>query len=347
MLTAWQDFLAPFGGIFVEGHLAHFGSLQAELSALEGRDCIVPLSHLGCLNFSGKEAKAFLQGQITCNIDDINPSHALLGAHCNLQGRMLCFFRAYTTIFEEAYKLVLPQDMLEIAQQNFKKYALFSQVQIEILANLTGIGIYGPSVTNILSHLGFSSLETPYDCQSLETQFGQCTLMRLPGNFPRYEIWATWETIKQLWKLLVSDYYPVSPSGWDLLDIRTGIPAVKPATLGLVLPHHANLAQLKAISFNKGCYLGQEIIARMQYRGKIKKHLYHAFVQTSVKPSPGDHIFTQTSGNEPVGMVISAAQNQKSAVELLIILDESFKDSNHLQLNSLEGLLLVIIEEVT
>ena len=305
------------------------------MMALEQQNGMTELSTLGLLSIKGLDAKTFLQGQVTCNLNDITPQKSLLGAHCNLKGRMQSIFRIFLDSHDKTsmhYYLCLPQPMLAIAQQNFKKFALFSKVDITIATDLVGIGLYG-------THAGKIHLEHDYDCVSKETKNGVCHISRIPGSIPRYELWGTKEVINQISSTIASSTQPVLPHIWELLDIQAGIPTVYPSTIDQILPHHANLSILKGISYDKGCYLGQEIIARMQYRGKIKKHMYRAFIQESdTLPVPGAQVVCEPFlDNEAPGMVVRASKTEHNGSELLIVLDEQYQHFENIRLYSADG----------
>lgn len=338
MLQYWHDFLINQGGIFSSEESLHFGTPQEALSALGKQDGMTGLTQLGLLKIDGQDAKQFLQGQITLNLNDINPKQSGLGAHCDIKGRMQSLFRVFQTDQPSAYYLCMPYDMLLSTLQGFKKYALFSRVSIETVNNLAAIGLYGPSIDKRVNQLIPQShqLQNDYECLTHTVNDDSYTLCRLPGEYPRFEIWASPQALINLWLKLKDSCTLVPSQAWELLDIQSGIPAVYTKTIGSILPHHANLSILKGISYSKGCYLGQEIIARMQYKGKIKKHLYRAYVQSAKEiPAPGDLVYGDAL-SEP-GIVLRCAQNKDSAFEMLIVIDDQFKNFENVCLYSADG----------
>jgi folate-binding protein YgfZ len=283
---------------------------------------------IGLLKISGKDAQSFLQGQVTCNVNDLTPDNSLLGAHCNLKGRMQSLFRLLldTTVTDyPSYFLLLPHSMISFASQHFKKYAIFSKVTIEEApADLQLIGLYGPGVKQMIE----------------QVTHDKALVFKLPGHFDRYGLLAPFAVIETIWlKLREQKVTLVSPQAWELLDIRAGLPAVYPSTMDQILPHHANLSILEGISYQKGCYVGQEIIARMQFRGKIKKHMYHGYADNlSAEPIPGDQIYAKAStDNESPGMVVRACKSVGTRYELLLILDDQFAEFKNVHLYSADG----------
>jgi folate-binding protein YgfZ len=239
------------------------------------------------------------------------------------------------------YYLHMPLVMIPYALQNFKKFAIFSKVIIEPATTLFGIGLYGSSAADLLvsgQHAPQGMVLKDYEYASNVTKYGPYTICRLPGELPRYELYASIEVLKQLWLDLSVHFKPILTSAWDLLDIHAGLPMIYPKTIDEFLPHHANLSILNGISYDKGCYLGQEVIARMQYRGKIKKHLYRALLEETHCPSPGDSVFTSAeSVNESPGMVVRASISGQGTCELLVIMDEQYKNFENVRLYSADG----------
>ncbi len=341
MLQYWHEFVKEQGGIFAGPNLLHFGLPQQELSALGIQDCIIPLTTLGTLSFHGVDAKQFLQGQITSNVNDITPQQSGLSAHCNLKGRMQSLFRIFQieTPPASTYHLCMPTEIIDSALLDFKKYALFSKVTIESAQHIVGLGLYGPTAdARLYEHIPQTkTLLKPYDCLTQIIGGATYTICRLPGQHPRYDIWAKPEDMSNLWLRLITHCKPVLPTSWELLEIQSGIPTIYQKTIGEILPHHANLSILNGISYTKGCYLGQEIIARMQYKGKIKKHLYRAFIQDSKeKPTPGALVYADVPSNES-GIVLRVAENSYGAIELLLVLDDQANNFNNVCLYSADG----------
>ncbi|MFI4937567.1 MAG: YgfZ/GcvT domain-containing protein [Candidatus Berkiellales bacterium] len=299
---------------------------------------ITHLSHLGVLQITGPDAKTFLQGQVTCNLNNITETESRLGTHCNLKGRMQSLFRIFLKEKENHYYLSLPLSMVAIAQQNLKKYALFSKIELQdVSENVARIGIYGEKAATALADLlQQKSLHTlPIDGCIQQTDFVIC---RIPGSAPRFELYGTNEALQPIWSQLSTQCEQSTPHLWELFDIQAGIPTVFPATVDLLLPHHVNLVAMNGISFDKGCYLGQEIIARMHYKGNIKKHMVHAFVgETSHIPNPGDPIFVEGSRtNEAPGTVVRTSQHAMG-YDLLIVIDDQYANLDGVHLGSLDG----------
>ena len=222
----------------------------------KGRYTLLP--QWGILEISGADAKTFLQGQITFHMDEVHANKAQLAGHCNLKGRLQnLFYLLQSSLCSSTYFLLMPKTMILPASKAFKKFALFSKVnfidQSEILVH---IGVFDE-----ISHA-----ELPH--------------WEYPGHSPR------WMTLVEKAKLDTLSLIDISAQ-WEHQDVNEGFPMVYPETVDMFLPHHLNLDLLGAISLNKGCYLGQEIIARMHYKGNIKKHLYKITMNDEHTLTPG------------------------------------------------------------
>ena len=284
---------------------------------------VKPLSHLGILQIKGDDAKSFLQGQITCNLDEITLEQSRLAGHCNLKGRLQSFFRI-VKVNEGEYYLTMPLDMVPIALQNFKKFAMFSKVTLK-------------NITSELFYVGTISSENTMPVDGCETHFIDenfytiCRVPSIPGKAARYEIFGNMD-VKWDHNL---DLDIDRDWDWELEDIKAGIPAIYPNTVDLFLAHHLNLSEFNSISYNKGCYLGQEIIARMHYKGNIKKHMYHGIIEegNTEVPTPGTPVFAKSmSDNDAPGNVVRATQS-----DCLLVIDDQYID-DHLTLDSKEGI---------
>lgn len=295
--------------------------------ALEIPHSTTVLADLGLLKVSGRDAKKFLQGQLTCQLDDITPQQSRLGAHCNPQGRIVSFFRLF--LFQDSYYLQMPLDLLPIAAAALQKYAVFFQTTISDASTaLQQLGCIGDRVAD------FATLPQQTDAV---ISLDQGIMIKLPGKLPRYVIISE-----------PGSYASLSPSlpysAWKVLEIRTGIAQIHPETTGKFLPHELNLPALQAVSFNKGCYTGQEIIARMQYRGKLKKHLVVARAHTELTPVLGNPIYL-TETTEACGTVVDYCQEDPSTYLLLVLAEEQDTTAKKLSLHPQQKAVLEFLNE--
>jgi hypothetical protein len=144
----------------------------------------------------------------------------------------------------------------------------------------------------------------------------------MPGP-ERYEIFAPSETMQTVWPQFRPSLTPSGDTSWRLLDIRNGIPTVYAATSEHFIPQMTNLQLLDGVSFKKGCYPGQEVVARMQYLGKLKRRMYRVELQTDTAPAPGAAIVAvDNSGDRPheAGEIVDACQKDRHTAEALAVM---------------------------
>lgn len=222
---------------------------------------LVNLNHYGLIHVSGADAQTFLQGQLTCDVRELSPNHLRLGAYCNLKGRIIVLFKLFAN--DSGYYLQCPINLLDKAITKLKQHAMFSKVSIEDKSTeYAKVGVVG-DYEEIKALLSQGDL--------LKT----ATILAVTGIEHQWEIIAPLSLIEPLWDSLSENADIKEAKYWKLLNIRAGIPEIEANTSEQFLPHYINLPALKAVSFTKGCYHGQEIIARMQYKATIKKHMIY------------------------------------------------------------------------
>lgn len=232
----------------------------------------------GLLSISGEGALKLLQGQLTCDLSEISETQTRLGAHCNPKGRMISFFRVIW--FQNQYLLQMPRQLLPIALGALKKYAVFFKANLQ-------------DVSDQYKQIGFSDSQLSTLPNSLDEAVAanNFIVFKVPGSDERYEAIGTLDAILDLFNQISSRCKTTTEDDWKYLNMLAGIPRIFPETSEKFLPHELNLPQLKAISFKKGCYTGQEIVARMEYLGKVKNKLFLAQVETEMSPIRGADIY--------------------------------------------------------
>jgi folate-binding protein YgfZ len=290
-------------------------------------NALIDLSYLGLLSLSGNGAKQLLQGQVTCNMEEVTESQSRLGAQCNPQGRIISLFRAF--YFNNQYLLQMPRELLPIAMAAIKKYAVFyKEVLIQDQTNnLKQISYYGSALHD--------SLPTHLDEAIVHNNI---LITKTTEDADRYLLLGPQDSIDALLNPLKPE--SLSIEIWKQQELARGIADIYPETSGQFLPHEINLPKLNGVSFKKGCYTGQEIIARMEYRGKLKKKLVHLTGQTTLPPLRGQEIF---SGKISVGNLVDFCQvSYNNTYELLAILPES-ELQNTLSLDPEQSSILTLI----
>ncbi len=276
----------------------------------EGHDFFLELKTFSELRVSGTDAAQFLQGQLSCDVNAVNHHHSSLGACCDRKGRVLFSFRLL--LQEHAFILQLPTLMLESALSHLKKYAVFSKVGFETRA-LSAIGLGGKGISQLLPNQ-FPELRLPTQRGCVEA-IKNYRFLCIDETYPRYVILATAEQLLTLRKTFSKELHEADPLYWEYCDIQQGWVTIYPETQGLFIPQMLSYEQWGAVSFTKGCYVGQEIIARTQHLGKLKRHLQ--FLHTEKSYSRGEDILN--SEGKSLGIVANLSPSPKGGYAAFIV----------------------------
>ncbi|MBE0470747.1 MAG: folate-binding protein YgfZ [Methyloprofundus sp.] len=271
---------------------------------------IAPLSHLAVLLVSGKEAATFLQGQTTCDIKALIDSEPRLGAYCNAKGRTISTFIVIK--LQETYQLILTKDLLDSVRKKLQMYVLRADVQLTDLSDqLCIIGMHNVELTAQMNLYPYPQQDNSY------------LFIAEPSQA---QIFCTELQEKHTAQFVAADT-------WLGLDIQAGIPWLFPETTEKFVPQMLNLDKLDAISFTKGCYTGQEIVARTHYLGQNKRAMYRASGTTEGVINKGCSISDSNNPEAELGAVILSTRHDNSAQLLLVLKDQALQAKN-LQLNN-------------
>ncbi len=310
-MIQWNEFLSTQGAILKDNELLSFGDAPHELAAAN-HNIITSLSHLGILEVSGDDAVTFLQGQVTNDVNKLDGSNSQYAGYCTPKGRLLALFLAFA--HSDHLHLQMPLSILEPIMKRLKMYVMRSKVVItDKSADILCFGIAGPDAESALVKIFKEAPTSPLKLITLEN----ATILRLPGETPRYEVFTNQANAEFIWQALSETFTHVGKSVWDYLEIEAGIPEIVPATQEAFVPQMINLDSLDGINFKKGCYTGQEIVARTHYLGKVKRRTQLANINTEEMPQAGDAI--QLDGHEEaIGQIVRAAPAPKGGVTVLV-----------------------------
>lgn len=275
---------------------------------------VIPLPDFGFLSITGRDALKFLQGYTTCDLEHLASDGSGLGATCNIQGRMLSNYRIVA--IEQGFLLRMHRSLIAPTLSFLKKYIVFSKATLKDES----------AEYHCMGSLGELN-------QDLKLQTNHCITLQVGAAGPRYEHWC--RSPSTLDDILLPDFETNEAlfDQWRTAELNDGYVWLEEATSEEFIPQMLNLQHFGGISFTKGCYLGQEIVARMQYRGVLKRRLHLGQCDTPVKP--GTPILAATGGN--LGQIVAVAGDQFLAVAQLS------DDDTHCQLESGEKLLLSLI----
>ena len=288
-----------------------FGHPAAERQAAATDIIMTDLSYLGLLQADGEDAANFLQGQMTNDIKLLDGNNGQYAGYCTPKGRLLGIFLVFA--HHGHFHLQLDGRLTTPILKRLKMYVLRSRVNLEDVSDsIIRMGVAGSNAPAALQQLFGQVPQAPHQLLNLET----VNLIRLPGAIPRFQLFTTPQHAPAIWAALEASSTPVGKPCWEWLEIHAGIPQVTPATQEQFVPQMLTLDLLDGINFKKGCYTGQEIVARTHYLGKVKRRTHLAHVEGDQSPNPGDKIYPG-DGEEAVGMVVSVAPAPQGGYDLL------------------------------
>jgi len=317
-MQQWQQFLqdsmaqsaAQHNIVMDDDTVLSFGDPAAEQQALMNGTVMCDLSHLGLLQLKGSDALTFLQGQVTNEVMQLTGHNAHYSAYCNPKGRMLALFLAFRHY--DHVHLQLPRALTAAIAKRLKMYVMRSKVEIEdVTSSIIKIGLNGHNATQLLQPLFAQLPMADYELVSLDNG----AVLKLPGAVPRYEIFADMANASLIWNALKAQATPVGSNCWEWLEIQAGIPDVTLNTQEQFVPQMLNLDLLDGINFKKGCYTGQEIVARTHYLGTVKRRTHLAHVDCASQPLAGDNVLN--AAQEAIGKVVRSALAPNKGYDLL------------------------------
>lgn len=308
-MTSGFSFIQNSNAEYSGERLITLGETPAHYPALAEQATVTPLGDRGVLSVSGPDMVKLLQGQLTCDMSQLAATGSLKGALCDSKGRMISSFVCVQQAADQVL-LVMHRELVAATLDTLKKYAVF----------------YKAVLTD--SSDQYFVFGTHNSSQPLAGAFiGQITpalqLVVCPSaDAPQY------------WQQLSAVCQPTGDAFWNHLLISAGEGEVKPQTQGEFIPQMLNFQLIDAVNFRKGCYTGQEIVARMQYLGKLKRRMYHLRIATDLDFNPGEVV--GAGGRSGLGTVVMATERGTSK-DLLAVLTEDAAKSESLDIGGYSG----------
>jgi folate-binding protein YgfZ len=298
---------------------------------------VIPLPSLVVLSFTGPESAKFLQGQTSTDFREVEKGRVLPGAVCSLKGRVLFSFIAIPD--GENILLILPADQLDAAFSHFKKYAIFSKTQLQDASTSIALaGICGTDTHAVDALIESMIGSVPAQGQASKNNDGEWAI-RISTEH-RYLLLLPASSLVTQWSALQEKFTVETENNWWAADIRDGFATVFSSSRDLFQPQELNYPALEAVSYNKGCYTGQEIVARLYFRGKLKQRLYRLTADTTDIPAIGSPVF---SDGKSVGDIVMAAHTSQGKIELLAVVKNKTVQEGKLTLTD-NGIALTILD---
>lgn len=303
---------------------------------------LLPLGHYGLIQVSGEDAPTFLQGQLTCDAKGLANGASCLAALCTYQGRVLASFRLFRAAPDRFY-LLLAADQAEAARKRLQGYVLRSKVRLEDAgAERRLLGWFGDSAAPGLAVAGIQLPELPNAVQEnpdgLALRLDEATGRSLAAVAP--------DLAERLLAGLDSGAAESAQTAWRRAGIEAGFPEIADAALSEeFLPQMLNLDVLGGVSFQKGCYTGQEIVTRTHFLGQLKRRMFRLRVPCDAEPAPASPVFSLAEAEpKSAGLVVAAAFEAPGVYQLLAVLGIESAQAGGLRLHSPEGPELELLE---
>jgi folate-binding protein YgfZ len=315
-------------GVRIDAEGIDFGDPAAESAAARDRTTVTPLLQLSWLRATGPEAELFLQGQLSNDIRELSVSRAQLSSYNTPKGRVLALF----TLLRQVDGTILLETQSSVAAETLKRLRMFvlrSKLKLDDAGDeALALGLAGPAATALLAEAGLPAPAATLDAAAA----GDVIVLRRAGVQPRFSIHGPAARLAGLWQRWSTTATPVGSAAWRLLDILAGVPTVHAQTREQFVPQMLNLDLSGGISFTKGCYPGQEIVARLHYLGTAKRRMVRARIEAGELPAPGAPIALIGGDGQAVGEVVDAAQDPGRGIVLLAVLQTAQEGSTALSL---------------
>jgi hypothetical protein len=278
----------------------------------------------------GADARAFLNGQLTCDVSGLAPDGSTYGAYCTPKGRVLATVLLWST--PAGYLMQVPRALCEPVRKRLSMYILRSKVKAsDVSAAHAQYGVAGPDAAALVAQIAGAVPQRPHGVAGGD----RAMALRLPAE--RYLLVVPREHAAAASEALAAASLPEPESWWDGLDIAAGIASVVPETQEQFVPQMLNLDAVGGVSFNKGCYPGQEIVARMHFLGRLKERMVRARVSGPVAPRPGDKVYGVDLGAQAAGMIANVTPARDGGYDVLAVVQLSSVAAGPVRLGASDG----------
>jgi tRNA-modifying protein YgfZ len=289
------------------------------------------LNGWGLLRFSGEDAESFLQAQLSCDVTVTAGGRSTYGSYCTPQGRVLATFVLWRAGAD--YFMQIPLVLCASLHKRLSMYILRSKVKAADASGEYALaGVSGDDALRIVSSVFGNAPASAHDTM----QFERAIVIRLAPD--RFAIVTPLAHKATVFAALSAASVEADANSWARLDVHAGIPWVTPATQEAFVPQMLNLDLIGAVSFSKGCYPGQEIVARAHYRGQVKQRMYRAHIAGDV--CEGDRLYSTDMGDQASGTVVNVVPADAGGCDVIAVIQRSSVDAGQVHWKSLDGPLL-------
>ena len=331
-MNSWNQYLSSQGARHSATEPDRVGDFGRALTAAELADGFVAaITGHAVIAVTGEEAASFLHKQLTNDVEQLGLADVRLAGYCTPKGRMQASFLMWRNA--ESIMLQLPRELQAALQKRLSMFVMRAKAKLADATPESMIGFGGARATAALSQL-FGELP-PTQYSKRESELG--TLLRIGDAFgaPRYQWLTTSEAAQAAWPTLAAALATGGDDAWNLSAIHAGVPEITLKTQEQFVPQMINFELLGGVNFKKGCYPGQEIVARSQYLGKLKRRTTLASIDAVAQA--GDEVFAVDDPEQPCGMVVNAAPNGAGGTDVLVEMKLAALEQAEVRLVSAQG----------
>jgi len=335
MNPTWQHFLTVRGARFDAEAVADFGDPALERRSAAMGAGLAPLSDFRLIRATGEDATSFLHNLLSNDIRQLDTAHALRCGLCSPKGRLLADFLVWRE--DGGFLLQVSADIAPAILKKLAMYVLRSKVRLAAADDeWVLLGLAGEGAWPLLRELGADADPVPLGIARLP----QGSAVRLDGN--RFQLALRTDLAESVWDRLTEKARPIGAPAWQWLEVVAGIPHITAATQEEFVPQMANFDLIGGVSFTKGCYPGQEVVARTRYLGKVKRRTSRARVEAGC-PTAGTDLFSADLPNQSCGKVVQSAPAPDGGCELLASMLMASAESGDVRLGSPDGPVLAFL----
>ncbi|WP_270221490.1 tRNA-modifying protein YgfZ [Kosakonia cowanii] len=281
---------------------------------------LMTLDDWALATITGADSEKYLQGQVTADVSTLAANQHLLAAHCDSKGKMWSNMRLFHN--KEGFAWLLRRSVRETQLRELKKYAVFSKVTIAADDDRVLLGVAGFQARAALANL-FTTLP---ESENQVVQEGETTLLWFAHPAERFLLVTDAATAEMVTEKLRGEAQLNNSQQWLALNIEAGLPVIDEANVAQFIPQATNLQALGGISFKKGCYTGQEMVARAKFRGANKRALWYLAGTASRVPEAGEDLERKMGDNwRRTGTVLAAAQLDDGRVIVQVVMNNDME----------------------
>ncbi len=281
---------------------------------------LMTLDDWALATITGADSEKYLQGQLTADVSTLAANQHLLAAHCDSKGKMWSNMRLFHD--KEGFAWLLRRSVRETQLRELKKYAVFSKVAIAADDERVLLGVAGFQARAALANL-FTTLP---ESENQVVQEGETTLLWFAHPAERFLLVTDAATADMVTEKLRGEAQFNNSQQWLALNIEAGLPVIDEANVAQFIPQATNLQALGGISFKKGCYTGQEMVARAKFRGANKRALWYLAGTASRVPEAGEDLERKMGDNwRRTGTVLAAAQLDDGRVIVQVVMNNDME----------------------